>query len=816
MTPPTTNTIPSSAPQDLLFNAALLDQVVTGSAPSVADRLGASRMTMQGAIDTIKAFNSRGAWATGVVYGLKDVAVTGGIAYVAVIPHTAGTFATDLAAGRWVVHQGLTVADAASTDGGKGASQIGVQDAAGWWPTSAKNSEAILATAGRDLRGRLRDVRTFAGIVANGTTDDSTAFKAACVTARAGGYGIWFADSVFLLIEFATALSQVFISGPVSLVGANRKNCGFIVDKKVDNNPIIHDPLFCFGITSKGSVVDAWTGRMENIGIIIKAGCHTFGICCQFYEMQQAKILNNWYDSRAVTWGLAKFAGWWLCGNFQPSWAVGQTDPYGIEVIGNEGHASAYYQNGESISFTNLRDSIVSHNKAYGFSDDMAIHGGSNITFTYNTNNPLLGRFYVEDVDGILIHGNHLEHCKDPSGVYAVGSGVTGIRISHTATYAINNTVPANNNVTITNNRIVLPEGSYMAGPIYVENSQDGLIIRGNIIENQGTGTLDAATGSITLTQTATLGAWVGPAGNPDSGAGGVVRCRSAIIDGNICCGPGWSATEGSLGVSFSAGSTVAIGPIEIKGNICGAYFIPYASVNFHEDNRALPISTDPFKLISLISMYRTGKPVFSSVLTAAQNLTYAGHPIGSPADLLDSGGLDFFPSTAGCIKGLKIRVKAAANSSAFCFVRIKKYSFSGTGGTGGASSTVLTIATQTSSALSPLEVGAEVIVNGTPTGATISSFGTGTGGAGTYNLSTAITAATGSTITSVKQIGADTPFATISPASNQVTYAINFFNVSLMTFGPQDKIKVQLFFTIGQNVALEGVVDMFALYNGT
>ena len=115
MTTPTTNPIPSSAPQDLLFNAALLDQVVNGPAPSVADRLGASRMTVQGAIDTIKAFNARGAWTAGTAYALKDLVANSGVTYAAVLAHTSGTFATDLAAGWWVVHQGVVGVDLAST-----------------------------------------------------------------------------------------------------------------------------------------------------------------------------------------------------------------------------------------------------------------------------------------------------------------------------------------------------------------------------------------------------------------------------------------------------------------------------------------------------------------------------------------------------------------------------------------------------------------------------------------------------------------------------------------------------------------------------
>lgn len=45
----------------------------------------------------------RGAWATATAYALRDVASQGGNTYLCAIAHTSGTFATDLAAGRWML-----------------------------------------------------------------------------------------------------------------------------------------------------------------------------------------------------------------------------------------------------------------------------------------------------------------------------------------------------------------------------------------------------------------------------------------------------------------------------------------------------------------------------------------------------------------------------------------------------------------------------------------------------------------------------------------------------------------------------------------
>jgi len=124
MTTPTTLPVPSKDPRDLAFNAMKLDESMTSAAQAYTDRLGVQRLTHAGAINTIKAVNTRGAWATATSYALKDVVTSGGIAYICVLAHTSGaTFAGDLAT-YWRVYQGVTSGDLADTAEGKGAEMI--------------------------------------------------------------------------------------------------------------------------------------------------------------------------------------------------------------------------------------------------------------------------------------------------------------------------------------------------------------------------------------------------------------------------------------------------------------------------------------------------------------------------------------------------------------------------------------------------------------------------------------------------------------------------------------------------------------------
>ena len=131
------------------------------------------------------------------------------------------------------------------------AKTLGIDDFGSYF--SGTSQEAANQEIGRDLRGRMRDIRTFPGIVADGSTDDLTAFQNACVSARAGNYGIWFPEGVYCKLQFTSTLgsnSQVFISGGVSIKGANRNNCGFKIGKTGNHTPGTHWPLFALGITS--------------------------------------------------------------------------------------------------------------------------------------------------------------------------------------------------------------------------------------------------------------------------------------------------------------------------------------------------------------------------------------------------------------------------------------------------------------------------------------------------------------------------------------------------------------------------------------
>ena len=99
--------------------AHIADLALSSNATAV-DRLGNTKSTMKGAIDTLKAFNSRGLWLAGTAYAVKDLVTSGGTWYVCVLAHTSSAaFAADSST-RWRVHQGLTAQSLADSQYARG------------------------------------------------------------------------------------------------------------------------------------------------------------------------------------------------------------------------------------------------------------------------------------------------------------------------------------------------------------------------------------------------------------------------------------------------------------------------------------------------------------------------------------------------------------------------------------------------------------------------------------------------------------------------------------------------------------------------
>lgn len=81
-------------------NLALIQRDDTNLANGIVTPDSLSTLTKQ--LIATTGWNPRGLWVTTTAYALKDFVSQGGQGYVCISAHTSGTFATDLAAGRWL------------------------------------------------------------------------------------------------------------------------------------------------------------------------------------------------------------------------------------------------------------------------------------------------------------------------------------------------------------------------------------------------------------------------------------------------------------------------------------------------------------------------------------------------------------------------------------------------------------------------------------------------------------------------------------------------------------------------------------------
>ena len=178
-----------------LTNAKLdvdhIAEVTNSTALTATDRLGNVKSTLAAAIDSIKAFNNRGAWTATTFYAGKDLTSVSGSWYVCVVPHTSSAaFATDTAS-KWRLYQGVTLGDLSAPSG---ASLVGYLPAG----TGAVATDVLSRL--RYLDSNVISVKDPKfGAVGDGVTDDTAAIQAAINHASLYSKAVYMPAGTYLL-----------------------------------------------------------------------------------------------------------------------------------------------------------------------------------------------------------------------------------------------------------------------------------------------------------------------------------------------------------------------------------------------------------------------------------------------------------------------------------------------------------------------------------------------------------------------------------------------------------------------------------------
>lgn len=144
----------------LAADRALLHAIIHGLASDSVTTEGGTVPTLARLLTQIGAGLARGAWVTATAYALNDLSINGGIVYRCVVAHTSGTFATDLAANKWVYAVGAGEAITVLALGGATAQKM--------------EDRFALDVSVQDF-----------GAKGDGSTDDTTAFTNALASGKA-------------------------------------------------------------------------------------------------------------------------------------------------------------------------------------------------------------------------------------------------------------------------------------------------------------------------------------------------------------------------------------------------------------------------------------------------------------------------------------------------------------------------------------------------------------------------------------------------------------------------------------------------------
>jgi hypothetical protein len=203
--------------------------------------------------DIASLMQNRGNWTTGTQYEPRDYILEGGEAYVCVIGHTAGTFATDLAAGKWASVDALDLrADLASTTIGKGAALVAFEGGGNVQDLKEAQGSSLVGflqagtgAAQRTAQDKLREnvsVKDF-GAVGDGVADDTGAINLALShLAAIGGGTLYFPQGTY-----KTTAEILINSGKIRLVGTGKRG--------------VYPGLFVPGPNTPSTIMPVHSGR---------------------------------------------------------------------------------------------------------------------------------------------------------------------------------------------------------------------------------------------------------------------------------------------------------------------------------------------------------------------------------------------------------------------------------------------------------------------------------------------------------------------------------------------------------------------------
>ena len=241
-----------------------VNSTVNSAVTTMSSTVSTGTININNAVYTATTINNRGSWTASTAYAVKDIVIVSGTWYVTIIAHTSSSaFSTDSAT-KWRVYQGVTTGDLSATSGAAIVGSI-LDSATGAVPTTVK--------------GKLQkyvDVYDF-GVVGDGSVDDTIAFQKALDFGASANLVVRCFNSVIRIT------GPVFSSGPgivwdrvgysqgISVTGSGYT--ALTVTGRVSHFDVT---VYGTGNTANGILFDNIT--ISNVGTVRVVGLNGFGV----------------------------------------------------------------------------------------------------------------------------------------------------------------------------------------------------------------------------------------------------------------------------------------------------------------------------------------------------------------------------------------------------------------------------------------------------------------------------------------------------------------------------------------------------------
>jgi hypothetical protein len=260
--------------------------------------------------DIAALFQNKGNWTTGTQYEPRDYILEGGEAYVCVIGHTAGTFATDLAAGKWASVDALDLrADLASTTMGKGAALVAFEGGGNVQDLKESQGSSLVgflqAGSGavqRTAQDKMREwvsVKDF-GAVGDGVANDRAAINLALAYLESVGGGTlyfpfgtyYISDTIGNQTNPAGKISLQLLGDPGTVINCNPAvySNGAVVLQyaKIDTAIVKNLIVRCNTKTARGITISA-TDASDSIRVAQVDSCQVYDV----HAVNNAGVTSN-------------------------------------------------------------------------------------------------------------------------------------------------------------------------------------------------------------------------------------------------------------------------------------------------------------------------------------------------------------------------------------------------------------------------------------------------------------------------------------------------------------------------------------------